>query len=65
MSTSSTKSPSMVKDRDWWSADFLGEMEQLEVEESFLLPKADSWTPKGGRTTGQLGRCLRKKKVKK
>ena len=61
MSTSSRKSPSMVKDRDWWSADFLGEVEKLEVEGSFSLPKADSRTPKGRRTIGQLGRCLRKK----
>ena len=53
MSTSSRKSPSMVKDRDRWSADFLGEMEKLEVDESFSVTeggfmdperKADHWS---------------------
>ena len=53
MSTPSRKSPSMVKDRDWWSADLEGEVEKLEVEESFSVTedgfmdtkrKADHWS---------------------
>ena len=53
MSTPSRKSPSMVKDRDWWSADLEGEVEKLEVEGSFSVTeggfmdterKADHWS---------------------
>ena len=50
MSTSSRKSPSMGKERDWWSADLEGEMEELEVEGSFSVAEGGSMDPerKGG-----------------
>ena len=31
----------MVKERDWWSADLEGEMQKLEVEESFSVAEGD------------------------
>ena len=65
MSASSRHPPSIKLERDWWSADLEGEMEKLEVDGSFPWLKADPWISKGRRSTGQLRRCLQKKKVKK
>ena len=45
MSTPSRKYPSMVNDRDWWSADLEGEVEKLEVEGSFSVTEDGSMDP--------------------
>ena len=45
MSTSSRKSPSMVKERYWWSADLEGQMEKLEAEGSFSVAESGSMDP--------------------
>ena len=42
MSMSSRKSPSMNKERDWWSADLEGEMEKLQVEGNFSVAEGGS-----------------------
>ena len=59
----SRKSPSMEKERDWWSAGLEGEMQKLEVEGSLSVAESGPMDPE--RTTGQLGRCSQNKKVKK
>ena len=46
LSTSSRKSPSVGKERDWWSAGVEGEMEKLEVEGSFSVAEGGSTDPK-------------------
>ena len=45
MSTSSWKSPSMERERDWWSVDFEGEMEKLEVGGGFSGAEGGSMDP--------------------
>ena len=41
VSTSSTKAPSMEKERNWWSADLEGAMEKLKVVGSFCVTATD------------------------
>ena len=45
ISTSSRKSLSMEKERDWWSADLEDEMQKLEVEGSFSDAEGDPLDP--------------------
>ena len=47
MSTSSRKSPSMRKERDWWSVDLEGGMEKLEVVGHLSRTEGGSVDPKG------------------
>ena len=54
MSASSCTSLAKEKERDWWSVDLEGEMENPEVEVFCLGPTADPWILKGRLATGQL-----------
>ena len=45
ISASSRKSPFLVKEEDWWSADMEGEEEKLEVEGSFYVTEGGSMDP--------------------
>ena len=47
LSTSSRRSPSQEKERDWWSADLEGEMEMLELEGRFTVTAGGSVHPEG------------------
>ena len=47
VSTPSRRSTSLGKERDWWSADLEGEMEELAVEGSFSVARSGSKHPDG------------------
>ena len=47
MSESSWTAEAKEKERDWWSADLVGELEKLEVEGGFPGTEGGSVDPKG------------------
>ena len=62
MLTPSRESPSVERERDWWSADLEGEMEKLAVEGSLSVAasgfkhrdgKADHWSTQTALTTDE------------